>query len=322
MKKYLPILLSLLLTLPLAACDRNTEAETVNTENDYTLQLIRSSASGNDARILSLTSDAEFLSPQASLPTTLPVYCNPYAYGQEGALYEITDTLLATVGGNLSRYLEYLYEGESFQNVTFSSDLGREYDLYYVRNSTEVHTQPNSISILSDEYGLSADIEDRELLDHALVKAAVAYLELQNPAVTRSIEYKTDGTEELRTYIITETTDEIRQDIFNRSFSSITVQKYADSDTVVVLIGHIPETELTVSGEQPMLSRADALSALTAYYPTMDTDTAKVEIYYNATLQAGYFVPCYRFYLKDGETTQATDDFYTVVEACLELSQT
>lgn len=314
MRKALSILLTLLLMLPLSACDPQTEAEPTPDEPTYTLQIIEQR---DGASSIALASEAGFFDGQTQLPETLPVYDNPYAYGQEGALYEVTDALLATVSTNLSRYLECLY-AEDFQDTAFSADGGREYDLSYVRDTTEVHAQPNSISILSADYPISGEIEDQALLEHALVRAAVAYLGLQDPTVTKSVEYGTDGTEWLRTYVITEKTEDAFQRILNRSFSSITVQVYADIDEVVVLIGDTSAEDLTACEEQPSLSCSTLLDELSDSVPNMERDTARFEVYYSATLRVGYFVPCYRVYVKDGENTQATNDFYPAVEAYLE----
>lgn len=266
---------------------------------------------------MTVDSDVGFVDSATDLPETFPVYVNDYAYGHEGPLYEVTDALKATISQNLSSYLGLLYDDFSSQEVKFSSDPSREYEVYYVKNATEVHSLMNSISVLSSDYDISNHITDEDLLDNALVKAAIAYLDLTDPVVSQTVEYKTDGTEDLRTYTITENTSDVFQNVLNRSFSCITVIKYADSSDVIVQIGNIAAEGLTKYADYPAISYSDALAALTTYYPNMETANVKTEIYYSATVEPGYFFPCYRFYIKDGVATRTANDRYTVVDVLL-----
>lgn len=281
------------------------------------IQIVSQGTLGEGERIVSVDSDVGFVDRETDLPKTFPVYVNDYAYGHEGPLYDVTDALKATISQNLSRYLGLLYDDFSSQKVKYSSDSSREYEVYYVNNATEVHSLMNSISVLSSDYDISNHITDEELLGNALVKAAVSYLNLTDPVVTQTVEYKTDGTEELRTYIVTEKTSDAFQNVLNRSFSCITVTKYADSSDVIVQISDVATECLSKHADYPALSYSDALAALTSYYPNMETANVKTEIYYSATVQPGYFFPCYRFYIKDGVATRSTNDRYTVVDVLL-----
>lgn len=324
MKKIAVILISLMLLISLSACGKNETGEAnLNTEklgestDEINIQIVSQGTLGDEAHVVSINSNVGFVDASTSVSETFPVYVNNYSYGPEGPLYDVTDTLKTTISNNLSRYLGYLYDDFSSQRVMFSSDSGREYEVYYVRNSTEVRSLMNSISVLSSDYSIPNSATDTEILDNALVKAAMTYLGITNPTVTGTVEYKTNGTEDLRTYIITDTTSNVFQRILNRSFSRITVTKYADSNDIIVQIRDVAVNGLTKYADYPVLSYSSVLTALSSYYPDMDTTDVEAEIYYSATVQPGYFFPCYRFYIKDGVTTRSTDNTYTVVDVLL-----
>ena len=321
MRKLIEILLSLVILISLSACANNEQEESnvaaKNTDKVIDIEIVSQGTLGEGERIVSVDSGVGFVDSATDLPNMFPVYVNDYAYGHEGPSYNVTDALKTTISQNLSSYLGLLYDDFSSQEVTFSSDSSREYEVYYVKNATEVRSLMNSISVLSSDYDISNQITDEELLDNELVKAAVSYLDLTDPVVTQTVEYKTDGTEEMRTYIVTENTSDAFQNVLNRSFSCITVTKYAGSSDVIVQISDVATEGLSKYADYQALSYSDVLAALTSYYPNMETADVKTEIYYSATVQPGYFFPCYRFYIKDGVATLSTNDRYTVVDVLL-----
>jgi hypothetical protein len=319
-KRILIAVLSLLLVFSISSCaSKNSGIESVNTNTAQTpnIQIVSQGTLGGSERNVYIDSNVGFVDASTDLSETFPVYINAYSYGQEGPLYEVTDLLRTTVTDNLSRYLGYLYDDFSPEQAAFSSDPGREYEVYYANNSTEVRSLMNSISVLSTEYAISNDITAPELLDNMLVKAAISYLGLTEPVVTQTTEYNNDGRENLRTYVITEKASTTLQKIFNHSFACVTVKKYVDSEDTIVQIGDVSTDELTKYADYPVLSYTSVLSKLGSYYPNMDTKDVKTEIYYSATVQPGYFFPCYRFYIKDGVTTKSDGNLYTIVDVLM-----
>lgn len=264
---------------------------------------------------------AGFVDASTDLPETFPVYINNYPTGQGGPLYEVTDTLKTTLSNNLSRYLGLLYDDVSLQNVEFSSDPDLAHRVYYERNATYVGSFPEGFSASSSSDGISGNASDAVLLNHPLVKAAISYLGLTDPVVTRTVEYKLDGTVSEWTYEITERTDDVFRHILNREFSCITVRWYPGiEDQVSVHITDIASEGLVEYADYPTLSYASVLTALASCYPDMDMTDVEAEIYYNAAIQPGYFIPCCRFYFKDGVKTSSTGDAYptyTVVDVLL-----
>lgn len=315
MKKIIVFLLSFTAIFSLYACNANKNDD-LNVEpenNELTdIQIVSQSTRGDEYYMTYSASNIGFVDASTKLPSVFPVYINEYSYGQEGPLYGVSDDLRDIISDNLSRFSECLYDDFDSKNVEYVSDYGREYEVYYINNSTEVRSMMNSITVLSSEYGISDNISDNELLSNELVKAAVAYLELNNPTITKTVEYNTDGTRNSCTYVITETADDVFQHVLNSSFSRISVTKYADFDDIVLQIGYVDIDSLTEYGNYSSLSYSAVLKKLTSYYPNMDTDDVQTEIYYSANVQPGYFFPCYRFYIRDKNET-----LYTFVDVLL-----
>lgn len=265
------------------------------------IQILSQSTRGDEKTTYSV-SNIDFSDDFAKLPSKFPVYVNDYSYGQEGPLYSVTDDLKNAVSDNLARFLKCLYKNFDLQKAKFYSDENREFEVCYANGATEVRSLMNSVSALSSEYGISDNMTDDELLNNELVKAAVAYLGLSTPTITRTVEYNTDGTENSITYVITEATNDAFQHVLNRSFARITVTKYVGSDEAVLQIGNVELDGLTKYADFQAISYDDVVASLATYYPTVDTSDIQAEIYYSATVQPGYFFPCYRFYIKDNAT--------------------
>lgn len=313
MKKHLTLALSLLLVITLSSCSSIGEPENVATIVD--IEIVNQYSTQGDGYKVVTMSNIGFVDNSTSLNNTFPVYINDYPYGQEGPLYNITDSLKNTINDNLARYLGYLYDRFDAEKIVFSSDQDRLYELYYTNKGTEVRSQINSISILSRDYPLTLKMSDADILNNALVKAAVAYLGLTNPTVSSVVEYGTDGSEYLQTYKIFDSTSNTFQHIYNNSFECITVQKYADSNNVIVKIRN--PLSLTKYADYPVLPYEAVIAKLVEYYPNMDTTDIEVEIFYSGTVQPGYFLPCYRFYFKDNDTVQISNNVYSFVDVLL-----
>ncbi len=332
MKKIFVILLSFAAMLSLAACTSNSgEVDGANDKEDDiqveshandvqdespNIQIVSPiGGMGDGESIVEIGPNAGFVDKSSEFAKTFPIYVNDYAYGHEGPLYEVTDAVRDAISINLARYLECLYGEFDAQETEFLSKVDREFEVCYLSGSTEIRSTMNRIAVLSGDYSIPSDITDAELLNHPLVTASIAYLGLNDPVVTQTIEYALDGTEALRSYKIAESADDAFQQILNRSFFSITVEKYADSRNVLVSVDN-PVT-LAKHSDYPAPSYSSILAKLTDCYPNMDTQNVEAEIYYSKTVHPGYFVPCCRFYIKDGITTQSADTRCTVVDVVL-----
>ena len=346
MKKVLAMVLSFLIVIALSACgntgmgyetknnetadagsgsqqtDNNgtgdIEIGTLQMDNNATVDIeivSQFSTQGGGVNEVYSLSDVGFVDSLTALGEKFPVYVNPYAYGQEGPLFEVTDALKDTMTDNLTRYLGCLYADFDSQNAVFTSDADRPYDVYYTKDETIVHSYGASIKISSSDYALANNASDTEILNHTLVKTAMSYLGLTDPVISTTVEYKLDGTESCRTYRITDKASDPAQQIHNINFACITVQKYVSLDSVLVTVKN--PVELTKHADVPVLSYSFVLAELAKLYPNMDTKDVKAEIYYSTSVEPGYFVPCYRIYMKNSDAANHSDTRYGCVDVLL-----
>ena len=113
----------------------------------------------------------------------------------------------------------------------------------------------------------------------------------------------------MRTYLIAEKADTVFQHILNRSFSCINVQKYSDSNEVIVQNGDVETESLEKYANYPAIAYETVLEYLTSYYPNMDTANVIAEIFYSATVQPGYFSPVIGSISKTGLQPKAVKIF-------------
>lgn len=346
MKKVLAMVLSFLIVIALSACGntgmgyetKNNETadagsgsqqtgnnDTVNTgigtlqmDNNATVDIeivSQFSTQGGGVHEVYSLSDVGFVDSLTALGEKFPVYVNPYAYGQEGPLFEVTDALKDTMTDNLTRYLGCLYADFDSQNAVFTSDADRPYDVYYTKDGINVHSYANRIAISSSDYAHVKDVSDTALLDHTLVKAAVSYLGLIDPVVSTTVVYAKDGTEYQWIYKITDKASDTMQHIHNINFAYLTVKQFASSDNISISIQN--PIELTKHADDPVLSYSFVLAELAKLYPNMDTKDVKAEIYYSTSVEPGYFVPCYRIYMKNSDAANHSDTRYGCVDVLL-----
>lgn len=281
----------------------------------------------------------------AELPDRFPVYVNDYASWQEGPLYAMTDELREAATGRIEDYLRLLYpDRETFEiGPPLGEDWNttKEYDIVYTDDSVDLRGGVNGFAVSLEEYDLPDDVTDEALLSEPVVKAAVEYLGIQAPTVTRLVSYNFDGTVSQRTYRIVEGA-QAGNPVFrarSHSFSDITVDDFSSgmrvSVSTVGMNGGPKEYPLyhqvSEPGEiaLPYATVWDLLKTFAAEgsYETyceelgstvrgdvgfeqeeertriLKADEAEVraEICYNSVRRPGYFVPCYRFYVWDEE---------------------
>ncbi len=134
MKRLLAALLSLVLLFSLASCvGKGTEKENADAPSDtsiddktndtpvnnpadtpvedFDIQIVPQLSAFGDSEITGRAPiGTGMVNASEPLPEMFPVYVNPYPYGQEGPVYEITDELKAANADKLARFLEVLYE--------------------------------------------------------------------------------------------------------------------------------------------------------------------------------------------------------------------
>jgi hypothetical protein len=230
-------------------------------------------------------------------------------------LFEIDDEAIGMMTNNLSQFLVLLYGESVAETCDIVKNPEVEHKVLYDNGKSEMWSSVNGISIITSEYDLVQDITSISLNDNALLKAAVEYLDIQTPQIISTTVYGTDGSPYEYQYKITESTDDLFTRILNNSFSYITVTYSPDSEEALLQIrkADMPEKY----GDYKIISYEAALEYLEETHPNIDTSNTKTEIYYSSTIQPGYYIPCYRFYLAEtdtGTTLKSGKMQYTVVD--------
>ena len=117
------------------------------------------------------------------------------------------------------------------------------------------------------------------------------------------IEYNDEGNVYEYLYTITESSEDLFTNVLNSSFSYVKVTHSPESKDALLVICKIDTPEK--HGDYKIVSFAAASNYLRSQYPDADASKTKAEIYYSATIQPGYHIPCYKFFLgevsaKDG----------------------
>ncbi len=175
------------------------------------------------------------------------------------------------------------------------------HQVVYDDGKSEMWSSIKGISIITSEYGLARGVTNESFNDNALLKAAVEYLDIQAPQIISTIEYDTDGNPYEYQYKITESTDDLFTRILNNSFSCVTVTYSPDSEEALL---QICKVDMPDKYEDFKIISYDAvLEYIKKNYPHIDISNTKAEIYYSSTIQPGYYIPCYRFYLVEAGTS-------------------
>lgn len=287
---------------------KNTsQAGTTDITREFPIQEVPLySAAGNDLMQLDNSLDLGFLTEKDSVPLALPIYKNPYPFGMEGALFEFTDSMKTALKEKLTRFLNILDGGQTEQAYDiYENDVVPE-KLFYDGGNTRFNVGVADISLSTAEYNLPADTEKGTLLENALVKAAMAFLEIKNPVLHRKISYFYDETGLVTDYVytITEEADNWFETALNKSFTYITVSRFSSEEKAVMNIFHRGNPEKI--GEIPVLSREAVTAYLQETYPSTRENPPLLEIVYNKNIQPGLFLPCYRVYLPESVSEGST----------------
>lgn len=262
--------------------------------------------------------------PEADIKTdsaaieTLPVYKDRYSPILE---FDVTDDLLAEVEENLYNYLKLaglVGENEKPEFDTVGDALHVIGIFNCKWNGVRYYSGPNGISVgfISREIRESDSIEETMSLlkENALFNGACKYLGIENPSVDRKITYKPSGEEFQRIYTIYEPGDTYDETIYNRNYKCISLMwlKGTSEEKVSIIIRKIDTSEKL--GDYPMVSYEDALTILSnaADRDVTAKDVLASEIIYNSMdTVPGYYIPCYRIYLDEGEAERSVPGMHS-----------
>ncbi len=247
-----------------------------------------------------------------ALPETLPVVVDHYPTEQTGPTYDVTDQLIAQNTQQAQRFLTLLYGDSQDYEVkppeVAPGDLRAEYVSYDAADFT-LNAFPDALTILTGQFDVAAAAKAGRLLDNTLVKAAIAYLNLQNPQTTEMVSYMSDGSPHETRYTITDAASDAKQSLLNSSFHSIELIVAPDDGQILMTVVQCDSTDTV--GEAAVVDYDDAV-AYAAQQSGVDEQAICAEVVYRDDVEPGYWIPCYKFYAVE-ETVAGNVDLCEVV---------
>jgi len=301
MKKCSLITSLLFVIILMTSCSEQIHSTVINEHQPY-------AAKGDGYNIfIGDISDLSFINGESTLLSSLPIYVDKYPFGQGGALFESDQALLDLMTEKLQHFLSILYDEISvpgYEIEQYSSEVSDK--VFYNTGTTEIYAGVSGISMITTEYDIIDDILKGNLLENKLIQTALEYMNIESPRIKEITTYNINGELSRYEYTITDTTDDFLQNIFNSSFSNIFVS-YAPSTTEVVLIINKYDFSEVYSYE-PALPYEEALEYIRTNYETEDVSNINAEVYYSPTVEPGYFIPCYKFYIAESNKPNVQGD--------------
>ena len=172
----------------------------------------------------------------------------------------------------------------------------------FVEDNMEILSGIYGMTISNSKYNALKDIENGTLLDNQLVKAAIEYCGIENPEITKTVIYNNNGDVYEFSYIITESGKNDFNDILNKNFNYVEVYHVAggaeDAHIAIPRIG-VPE----IHRSEKIISLDRAIKYVAEKYLDLNTQNVITEVEYNADIQPGYFIPCYKLYVEESKLT-------------------
>ncbi len=233
-------------------------------------------------------------------PSSIPLIKNNY-YVSQVPMFEINDEYIESSKNKLRTYIELLGYDWKEESVILNSDSHFDTCLLELDNVTYTSSaQGISIdlkNITVDRIDYNAEYIDNLLKTNKQLAAAAAYLGIKDAQILK-IHYSSES-DNYWFYVIDKDSPSPFIDLdFHSIYVTFTIEGGISF--------HIYDKETTVANETPLyLSYKGALDKL---YSEIDgikpDDILACTIKYSPFIVSGYYVPCYEFYLKSGETPE------------------
>ena len=190
MKKYIEIIMLFVIFVSVVGCSNSNKVADPSSNNSESID--ENQPYNAQEELYSVTIDQAperaFIDGNTKLPSTYPIYINKYAYGQEGPLFEINDEVIAIMTNNLSQFLVLLYGESVAKDCDIVKHPSITHKVLYDNGKSEMWSSTNGISILTSEYEIAQAVTKESLNENTLLKAAVEYLDIENPQIISTIE--------------------------------------------------------------------------------------------------------------------------------------
>lgn len=235
------------------------------------------------------------------LPSSIPVFHNRCPIGWGGPMYEITQADRDLMMQNLSRFLTILRSeapnpDELRNNTSFSNTYAIYQDAGY-----QIHSSLDGIFIQVNRTQLPEELTAETIEANSLLQAAMEYLGIEDPEITRMDQYDKVGQFDSYEITIANHGEDLMRRVMNQTLSAICMNDYGSTDQIWVYVIHRDPPEEYRSF--PIIPLADAVADARAAHRELPADGAvKADIFYSTAIEPDYFIPCYRLYFVGSET--------------------
>ncbi len=255
---------------------------------------------GGDSEVTTNVEE-NLIDEDTSSMTSFPVYENPYPhnYYTDEPLYEVTEEHRFLFAEQLREYLGLVFgEDEAVEFEIVPDELFSTWMVYNDESGNKFHSEEGVVSLSTPNFNLETDIVNGTFLENTLVKSALQYLDIENPQIQDKTNYYSDGERNLYHYTITEASENYTESVYNQQFQLIRLIVVPGANGALL---HITNFNPPLSEEKPAVTYDIVLDYAKEKYPDASVEDMRVEIYYDAHVEVGYFTPCYKFYIKKGE---------------------
>jgi len=291
MKKHVIITVLMFTMILIASCATAASSTKITEHQPYT-------ARGEDDLVfVGDVLDLSFVSEETALPSSFPIYVDKYPFGQEGPLFLIDQPLIDLATENLKRFLQILYDDDDVSQYTIEPHAMLPERVVYDTGLTEISSDPSAIKMLTGEYGMADVMASGNLLENTLIQAALAYLHIDNPKIVPVIQYTESGEIYQYQYTIYDNSGDFFENILNSSFSFVRATHYPDTSDVLLTLRKTDISDLY--SNELVIPYEEALDYIQDTYGVTEKSNIHAEVYYSNSVEEGYFIPCYKFFIED-----------------------
>lgn len=230
-----------------------------------------------------------------TFPETYPVYINKYIYDQAGPTFDMDDEYQQNCANALREFVS-IWQGSNYiihddQIVFEAQAIGRS--TYIYNEDICINSDPRFMSVWIENQSKYIDMSNIEnILTNSIVVSMLDYCDIKDLSVQIKESIESDGT---RNYEYVITNNYGNEHIGIQDFAYVMVS-YVESSQTVGVVGakHIYNTY----GEYAIITPEMVVEDLESLYNGEIHDT-KYEILYSSNVDAGYYVPCYKFYVQE-----------------------
>lgn len=240
----------------------------------------------------------------------IPIFLNEYPVGQGGPEYELTDEIKNQISNNFKTFIGCLGATEEISAQDFIS--GYALQASFEGNDITLGLTGLSVSLKNLYLDENSDIETINALinENKYVSAACSIVGIKEPYIEKTISYNNYNKISEMKFTITENSSDPITFYTNSNFKVVQIVASPYTNNVYVQATFKDLSEFP-NFDASFISYKDALQRTIDDNPNFsENDIYACTIEYNSNLVSGYFIPCYKFYIK-GDVAEAMTETTT-----------